>query len=115
MGVPVGTLSSAESLLPGLELSELVPQKQSQDQASRCLLLYKLLALYNYSDVHTGPTALVGLVPKEGGSLVSVLDEAGGSVQEQIKTEGSGQSLMVSHLPCPLGLVGTLLICHSLL
>lgn len=42
-------------LLPWLGLSELAPQKQSQDQASHCLLLYRLLALSNYSDAHPGP------------------------------------------------------------
>lgn len=41
------------------------PQKQSQDQASHCPLFYRLLALYNYTDAHPGPTAHVGLVPKK--------------------------------------------------
>jgi hypothetical protein len=67
-------------LLPGLHLSELAPQKQGQDQASHCFLLYRLLALYNSSDAHPGPTAHVGLVPKESGSLPP--DEAGACVLE---------------------------------
>lgn len=41
------------------------PQKHSQDQASHCLPFYRLLALYNYSDAHPGPTAHVGLVAKK--------------------------------------------------